>query len=115
MIESYYHSQRTYTATEYAESLRLRKCIGNLWYSKEWWDDVIAHEDAGERKARHELCQEGIIKGYRCHDVVPIPSATTTETKPGRSKQENFPYLPRATPVALSYWAFSLGVQFLFR
>jgi len=42
---------------------------------KKTWDDIIAREDAGEKKARHELCLSGIIKGYRCHDVPGLPVA----------------------------------------
>lgn len=40
---------------------------------KKTWDDIIAREDAGEKKARHELCLAGTIKGYRCHDIPGIP------------------------------------------
>jgi hypothetical protein len=37
---------------------------------------VLAQEDEGERKARFELCQQGIIKSDRCADVPNVPKNT---------------------------------------
>jgi len=47
------------------------RCL--TWEKRRTRDDIIAREDAGEKKARHELCLSGIIKGYRCHDVSGLP------------------------------------------
>jgi hypothetical protein len=67
VIESTLSADGTFSERHYSKGKSLD--LGD----KKTWDDIIAREDAGETKARHELCATGIIKGYRCHDVPGVP------------------------------------------
>jgi hypothetical protein len=76
VIESTLAPDGTYTQRHYNKGKVLD--LGE----KKAWDDIIAREDTGEKKARHELCLAGTIKGYRCHDVPGIPVAAEKPAPP---------------------------------
>ena len=76
VIESTLAPDGTYTQRQYRKGKSLD--LGE----KKTWDDIIAREDAGEKKARHELCLAGTIKGYRCHDVPGLPAVAEKPAAP---------------------------------